>query len=80
MLSTTARHHLAGYGLCEELYKAAFDLSFYSEAGISESYNDMADRLRKQYLLLPVAKGDSFPLHFAEMLGGDSPGTKVEQF
>ncbi len=31
----TSRQHLAGYELCCELYKAAFDIAFYSEYGIS---------------------------------------------
>ncbi len=72
-LCTTARHHLAGYHLCLDLYKAAFDLAFHSETGDTESYMDMADKMRKEYLLLPTIKGDTFPMYFSEVMGGDSP-------
>lgn len=66
----SARTHLAGYDLCQELYKAAYDMAFYSEDYEAEQYTDLAARLADQFLVLPREKEDSFPLYFEEMLTG----------
>jgi len=65
-----AKVHLAGYDLCQELYKAAYDLAFYSEDYEAEQYTDLAGRLAAQYLVLPREKEDAFPLYFEEMMTG----------
>ena len=65
-----ARNHLAGYHLCQELFKAAYDISFYFDDYESEQYTDLAIRLASQYLVLPREKEDAFPLYFEEMLTG----------
>ena len=67
----SARTHLAGYDLCQELYKAAFDIAFYSEDYEAEQYTDLAARLADQFLVLPREKEDGFPLYFEEMLTGN---------
>ena len=36
----------------------------------NESHEEMAQRMHKQYLLLPFEKEDGFPSHFSEMWGG----------
>jgi len=65
-----ARCHMAGYDLCQELYKAAYDMAFYSEDYEAEQYTDLADRLAEQYLVIPREKEDAFPLYFEEMMTG----------
>ena len=55
---TQARLHMAGYDLCQELYKAAYDMSFYFEDYEAEQYTDLAS----QYLVLPREKEDAFLL------------------
>ena len=65
-----ARSHMAGYDLSQELFKAAYDLAFYSEDYEAEQYSDLAIRLADQYLVLPREKEDAFPLYFEEMLTG----------
>ena len=67
----SARTHMAGFDLCQELYKAAFDIAFYSEDYEAEQYTDLAARLAEQYLVLPREKEDAFPLYFEEMLTGN---------
>ena len=67
---TSARLHLAGYDLSQELFKAAYDIAFYSEDYEAEQYGDLARRLADQYLVLPREKEDAFPLYFEEMLSG----------
>eukprot|EP00092_Neocalanus_flemingeri_P019582 GFUD01021214.1.p1 GENE.GFUD01021214.1~~GFUD01021214.1.p1 ORF type:complete len:771 (+),score=230.50 GFUD01021214.1:151-2463(+) len=66
----SARNHLAGYDLCNELYKAAFDIAFYTEDYENEQYADLASRLAPQYLVLEREKEDAFPMYFEEMLTG----------
>ena len=61
-LSTSIKHHMQGYKLCDDLYKAAFDIAFYTDVG--GSYQDIHDKLRKQYKLLPKTKGDVSPINF----------------
>lgn len=73
-LCQVPQQHLAGYHLCQELLKAAFDLAFYTEDYEGESYQDLVARLHPQYLLLPQVKGDSFPLYFREMFTGEDAG------
>ena len=65
-----ARNHLAGFDLCNELYKAAFDIAFYTEDYENEQFADLASRLAPQYLVLDREKEDAFPLYFDEMLTG----------
>merc|ERR1739838_669190 len=64
----SARNHLAGYDLCNELYKAAFDIAFYTDDYENEQYSDLASRLATQYLVLE--KEDAFPMYFEDMLTG----------
>ena len=66
----SARLHLAGYDLCQELFKAAYDLAFYAEDYEAEQYGDLARRLADQYLVLDREREDAFPLYFEEMLTG----------
>ena len=61
-LCTTIKHHMAGYKLCEELFKADFDISYHSDE--SDSYIDIEENLRKKYLLLPKVDGDESPVYF----------------
>merc|ERR1711892_1231895 len=37
----SARNHMAGFDLCNELYKAAFDIAFYTEDYENEQYTDL---------------------------------------
>lgn len=60
-LSTSIKQHMAGYHLCNDLFRAAFDIAFYSDE--AESYIDVEENLRKQYLLLPKINGDVSPLY-----------------
>merc|ERR1712002_697129 len=41
----SARNHMAGYDLCNELYKAAYDIAFYTEDYENEQYQDLVTRL-----------------------------------
>jgi len=66
----SARNHLAGYDLCNELYKAAFDIAFYTDDYENEQYSDLASRLATQYLVLEREKEDAFPMYFEDMLTG----------
>jgi len=66
----SARNHLAGFDLCNELYKAAFDIAFYTEDYENEQYTDLASRLAPQYLVLDREKEEAFPMYFDEMLTG----------
>ena len=54
----------------QELYKAAYDIAFYSEDYEAEQYTDLAARLAEQYLVIPREKEDAFPLYFEEMMTG----------
>jgi len=63
-----AKRHMSGHALSHELYKSAYDISFYSAEYESEQYQDLADRLFPQYLVLAKEKEDSFPLHFQDMM------------
>ena len=73
-LCTVPRQLLAGYKLCNDLYKASYDLAFYSEDYNKEAYQDIVKRIRQDFLLLPEVQGDVFPLYVSEMLSGDYPG------
>ena len=53
---------MAGYKLCEELFKADFDISYHSAE--SDSYIDIEENLRKKYLLLPKVDGDESPVYY----------------
>ena len=53
----SARNHMAGYDLCNELYKAAYDIAFYTEDYENEQYQDLATRLAPQYFVLVMEKG-----------------------
>jgi len=66
----SARNHLAGYDLCYELYKAAYDIAFYTEDYENEQFAELAIRLAPQYLVLDREKEDAFPMYFEEMLTG----------
>jgi len=66
----SAKNHMAGYDLCNELYKAAFDIAFYTEDYENEQYADLASRLAPQYLVLDREKEDAFPMYFESMLTG----------
>jgi len=65
-----AKNHMAGYDLCNELYKAAYDIAFYTEDYENEQYDDLANRLAPQYLVLDREKEDAFPMYFEDMLTG----------
>ena len=62
--------NLAGYDLCYELYKAAFDMAFYTEDYENEQFAELANRLAPQYLVLDREKEDAFPMYFEEMMTG----------
>ena len=53
----SARNHMAGYELCNELYKAAYNIAFYTEDYENEQYQDLATRLAPQYFVLDREKG-----------------------
>lgn len=72
-LCTVPRQLLAGYDLCHDLYRAAYDVAFYSEDYDKEGYQDLATRLHGDFLLLPPVTGDMFPLYVSEMFSGDHP-------
>ena len=61
-LSSTIKHQMQGYKLCDDLFKASFDMSFYSDVG--GYYQEIHDNLRKQYKLLPKIKGDVAPINY----------------
>jgi len=65
--------HMAGYDLCNELFKAAYDLAFYTEDYESEQFQALAQRLEQQYLVLPREREDCFPLYFEDMMSGNHP-------
>jgi len=73
-LCTTIKHHMAGYDLCEELFLADFDIAYHSDQ--SESYADVCENLRKQYLLLPQVDGDAAPLYYTDLIGGEKSAGK----
>jgi len=70
MSLVASRNHMAGYHLCQELYKAAFDIAFYSEDYENEQYQTLAARLAPQYLVLDREKEDAFPLYFGDITTG----------
>ena len=61
-LCTTVKHQMAGYDLCNQLFLADYDISFHSSE--AESYGDVEESMRKNYLLLPKIKGDVSPVHY----------------
>ena len=73
LCTLAGKQHMAGYSLCNELYQSAYDIAFYTEDYEKESYIDLAERLRGQYLLLPAVKGDVFPIYLSDMMCGDNP-------
>ena len=72
-LCTVPRQLLAGYGLCQELHKAAYDMAFYTEDYDKGSFAEMAARIHSDFLLLPAVQNDSFPLYCSDMFSGDHP-------
>ena len=60
-LSTTIKHHMAGYELCQKLYLADYDMGFHSSE--ADHFIELEENVRKNYLLLPKIKGDCAPLH-----------------
>jgi len=66
-----ASKHMSGYALSQELFKAAYDLSFYSSEFDKEQYQGLEERLSSQYLVLSREKEDCFPLHFEDMMAGN---------
>ena len=66
---------MAGYSLCEELFLAAYDIEFYGKDYEKEEYQDLAIRLRSEYLLLPETSGDAFPLYVKDMMTGEFPAS-----
>jgi len=72
-LCTVPRQLLAGYDLCHSLYKSAYDIAFYTEDYEKESYQDMAERMHSDFLLLPTVSGDMFPAYVSDMFSGDYP-------
>lgn len=69
-----ANKHMAGYQICNELFKAAFDLSFFAEEYEKETYQSVADNLGLQYLVLSREREDAFPMYFEEMMAGNWSG------
>ncbi|XP_023323332.1 probable cytosolic oligopeptidase A [Eurytemora carolleeae] len=66
-----AKKHMSGYATSHELFKAAFDISFYSEDFENEQYQALVDRLTPQYLVLAREREDCFPLYFEDILTGN---------
>eukprot|EP00088_Acartia_fossae_P028036 TRINITY_DN2880_c0_g1_i2.p1 TRINITY_DN2880_c0_g1~~TRINITY_DN2880_c0_g1_i2.p1 ORF type:complete len:779 (-),score=169.37 TRINITY_DN2880_c0_g1_i2:109-2445(-) len=63
-----ANKHMSGHALSHELFKAAYDISFYSSEYEKEQYQSLADRLWPQYLVIEKDDDNSFPLHFSDMM------------
>ena len=70
---STSKHHMAGLELCTELFKTAYDIEYYSSK-VNESYEDIEQRLRPQYLLIPKIEEDAFPKYFTEIMDDECPG------
>ncbi|TRY68570.1 hypothetical protein TCAL_06919 [Tigriopus californicus] len=66
-----SKQHMAGLELCQELYKTSVDMAFHDSECLSESGPEIANRLYDQYLLIPRIPEDTFPLNFAEIMGGE---------
>jgi oligopeptidase A len=66
-----AKKHMSGYSTSQELFKAAFDISFYSEDFENEQYQALVDRLTPQYLVLAREREDCFPLYFEDIMTGN---------
>lgn len=63
------RHtHLAGYGLCRELYLSNLDLELYAT---SEFWLDIVKRLYPQFHTFPLDKKDAHPCSMATIFSGD---------
>eukprot|EP00095_Tigriopus_kingsejongensis_P011036 maker-scaffold109_size355148-snap-gene-1.29 protein:Tk11036 transcript:maker-scaffold109_size355148-snap-gene-1.29-mRNA-1 annotation:"oligopeptidase a" len=69
-----SKQHLAGFELCGELFKSAYDIAFHDDDANADSAHGISEILYPQYLLIPRIKEDSFPLNFAEVIGGDLAG------
>ena len=48
---------VAGYELCNELYKAAYNVAFYTKDYENEQYQYLATRLVPQYFVLVMENG-----------------------
>lgn len=66
-----AANHMPGYRMSHELLKAAFDISFHSTEFEKEQYQNLADRMTPQYLVLEREREDSFPMNFEEIMCGN---------
>jgi len=66
-----AKKHMAGYALSHELFKAVYDISFYSTEFEQEQYQALEQRLTPQYLVLSREKEDCFPLYFEDIMTGN---------
>merc|ERR1712136_266127 len=53
LCTTAGKQHMAGYSLSEELFLVAYDMAFYGQDYEKEEYQDLAIRLRSEYLLSP---------------------------
>jgi len=73
-LCTTIKHQLGGYDLCNELFLADFDLAYHSNS--EDGFIDLYQKIRKQYLLLPEIDGNSAPVYFTDIIGGEKSGGK----
>ena len=73
LCTTAGKQHMAGYSLSEELFLVAYDMAFYGQDYEKEEYQDLAIRLRSEYLLLPPTSGDAFPLYFKDIMTGEYP-------
>ena len=72
LCTTAGKQHMAGYSLCNELFEASYDLTFYTEDYEKDPFQELVVRMRSEYLLLPPAGGDAFPLYMLDMMYGVS--------
>lgn len=62
------RQHMAGYDLCNEIYRSNLDLEIYSS---KDFWLDIVKRLWPKHILLPFDKEDSHPCSFTEIFSGE---------
>lgn len=70
------RQHMAGYDLCQQLYRSTLDLELYTT---SEFWLDIVKRIWPQYFLLPLEKYDSHPCSFTDIFSGEWPAAYYSQ-
>lgn len=63
-----SRTHLAGYGLCEELYLSKLDLEMHKT---KDFWLDIIKRLYKEHFVFELDKRDAHPCSFTQVTSGE---------